>query len=340
MKICKLNDNHPKDTIQYIQQTRICDSWEIRCDNGRCIQDEMNYNGYNPCGDHSDCKLPVGSIVGIVIGSLAGLAIVMTVIVVSICCYRRHKDNECISFSSKKEFLTYRSMVTNNFRHLPTQCPVPNVATDYIISTSSSQLGAIISSYNPWYSTGHHQKLLDNMTFSKRPWNVCAQSDFEVALTVPSLKTIRILGFNQKMHKIRDIRTKLECWGIAAILDQLVITTGKDDHCIFIIDKAGTDLMSSRSICYQNKQLLRPMRVGNDVMKAVMYMSYKQGEKLVANNYAWNVVFTYRNPDMKALAGVDDDKEGNVYTIVVMDRTASNIYQPMEGLPRLLHQRN
>ncbi|KAK3576101.1 hypothetical protein CHS0354_032225 [Potamilus streckersoni] len=153
----------------------------------------------------------------------------------------------------------------------------------------------------------------DNMTFSKRPWNVCALSDCEVALTVPSLKTIQILGINQKMHKIRDIRTKLECWGIAAIRDQLVITTGKDEHCILIIDKAGTDIMSIRSISYQSEQLLRPMRVVNDVMKAVVYISYEQGEKLVAYNYAWNVVFTYRNPDIKALAGVDTDKEGNVY---------------------------
>ncbi|KAK3576106.1 hypothetical protein CHS0354_032231 [Potamilus streckersoni] len=107
----------------------------------------------------------------------------------------------------------------------------------------------------------------DNMTFSKRPWNVCALSDCEVALTVPSLKTIQILGINQKMHKIRDIRTKLECWGIAAIRDQLVITTGKDEHCILITEKAGTDIMSIRSISYQSEQLLRPMRVVNDVMK-------------------------------------------------------------------------
>ncbi|KAK3576103.1 hypothetical protein CHS0354_032228 [Potamilus streckersoni] len=115
----------------------ICESWETRCNNGHCIQDEMNCNGYNPCGDHSDCKLPVGSIVGIVIGSLAGLAILLTVIVVSICCYRRRK-----------------------FRNLPPHCPVPNVATGYVLSTSASQTGAIPSSYNPWYSTGHHQVLL------------------------------------------------------------------------------------------------------------------------------------------------------------------------------------
>ncbi|KAK3576107.1 hypothetical protein CHS0354_032232 [Potamilus streckersoni] len=115
----------------------ICDSWEIRCDNGRCIQDEMNCNGYNPCGDHSDCKLPVGSIVGIVIGSLAGLAIVMTVIVVSICCYRRRK-----------------------FRNMPSQGRVPNTTTGYVISTFASHPGAIPSSSNPWYSTGHQQVLL------------------------------------------------------------------------------------------------------------------------------------------------------------------------------------
>ncbi|KAK3576102.1 hypothetical protein CHS0354_032227 [Potamilus streckersoni] len=153
----------------------------------------------------------------------------------------------------------------------------------------------------------------DNMTFSKHPWNVCALSDCEVAVTVPNLKIIQILALNQTMQKIRDIRTKLECWGIAAIKDQLLFTTGKDEHCILIIDKAGTDIMSIRSISYKKEHLMRPIPVVNDVMKAVLYVSYEQGEKLVAYNYACDVVFAYMNPDMKVVAGVDTDKEGNVY---------------------------
>ncbi|KAL3887894.1 hypothetical protein ACJMK2_000282 [Sinanodonta woodiana] len=153
----------------------------------------------------------------------------------------------------------------------------------------------------------------DNMAFSKRPWNVCALSEREVAVTVPSLKIIQIFEICPTIQKLRDIRTKLECWGIAAIKDQLVITTGKDEHCILIIDKAGTDIMSFRSRSYQSEQLLKPMRVLNDVMKSVVYVSYEQSEELVAYNYAWDVLFTYRNPDVKALAGVDTDIEGNVY---------------------------
>ena len=34
----------------------VCDSFfEYGCDNGRCIDDSLTCNGYNPCGDHSDC---------------------------------------------------------------------------------------------------------------------------------------------------------------------------------------------------------------------------------------------------------------------------------------------
>ncbi|KAL3887891.1 hypothetical protein ACJMK2_000279 [Sinanodonta woodiana] len=115
-----------------------CAAWETRCDNGHCIRDEMNCNGYNPCGDHSDCNLTVGSIVGIVIGSLAGLAILLAVSVVLICRHRRLK-----------------------FRNVPPQGPVPTIATSYVNYAHPSQPGVIPSYINPWYSTGQQQALPD-----------------------------------------------------------------------------------------------------------------------------------------------------------------------------------
>ena len=33
----------------------VCDSWEYNCDNGRCIDNSLTCNGYNSCGDYSDC---------------------------------------------------------------------------------------------------------------------------------------------------------------------------------------------------------------------------------------------------------------------------------------------
>ncbi|WAR11657.1 LRP12-like protein [Mya arenaria] len=44
--------------------TGYCYSYEYSCDNGRCISEDSNCNGYDPCGDQSDCRLGVGEITG------------------------------------------------------------------------------------------------------------------------------------------------------------------------------------------------------------------------------------------------------------------------------------
>ena len=65
-----------------------CDSWEISCDNGRCIDDSLRCNGYNPCGDYSDCQLSVGEISGIAVGAVVCFIITLAIIVV---CVRRRR---------------------------------------------------------------------------------------------------------------------------------------------------------------------------------------------------------------------------------------------------------
>ncbi|KAL3857569.1 hypothetical protein ACJMK2_012259 [Sinanodonta woodiana] len=65
-----------------------CDADEYKCHNSRCI-DESNFcNGYNPCGDYSDCALGGGAIAGIVI---ATVAVVTAIIVTVICCVRKRR---------------------------------------------------------------------------------------------------------------------------------------------------------------------------------------------------------------------------------------------------------
>ncbi|WAR03061.1 LRP2-like protein [Mya arenaria] len=44
-----------------------CKSKEYHCNNGRCIADSLVCNGYNPCGDDSDCILTGTEIVGIIV---------------------------------------------------------------------------------------------------------------------------------------------------------------------------------------------------------------------------------------------------------------------------------
>lgn len=66
----------------------ICYSYEYSCNNGRCIDNSLTCNSYNPCGDYSDCDvvLTVGGIAGVVIGCAVFVTVVIIVIII---CRRR-----------------------------------------------------------------------------------------------------------------------------------------------------------------------------------------------------------------------------------------------------------
>ncbi|KAK3581735.1 hypothetical protein CHS0354_000119 [Potamilus streckersoni] len=80
---------HSDESLQYEGFTLIltpfhygdCHADEYKCHNSRCIGESNTCNGYNPCGDYSDCHLKGGAIAVIVIATVTGLiAAIVTVI--------------------------------------------------------------------------------------------------------------------------------------------------------------------------------------------------------------------------------------------------------------------
>lgn len=71
-----------------------CNASEYSCGNGRCICDGLVCNGYNPCGDESDCigVLAAAVIIGIVFGSLI-CCIGLTCLTI-VCCARRRRRSK------------------------------------------------------------------------------------------------------------------------------------------------------------------------------------------------------------------------------------------------------
>ena len=69
-----------------------CRSEGFKCENGRCIDNNLRCFGENPCGDKSECHsgLSKAAIAGICVDAFS-FAAVVTAVVIS-CDYRRHKS--------------------------------------------------------------------------------------------------------------------------------------------------------------------------------------------------------------------------------------------------------
>ena len=68
-----------------------CYTWETECSNGKCIDDDIACNGFNPCGDESDCRART---IAIIIGaSVGGVVFVILLISIGVCIYCAKRRN-------------------------------------------------------------------------------------------------------------------------------------------------------------------------------------------------------------------------------------------------------
>ncbi|KAK3609027.1 hypothetical protein CHS0354_020690 [Potamilus streckersoni] len=98
------------------------------------------------------------------------------------------------------------------------------------------------------------------VTSAQYPYNIfpTSLSDTEVAVTIPDNNTIQIIGITDKMLKVRDIRTRLQCRGIIVEKDQLVISANDNEHSILILDKHGKEIRTVRPKNYQTDRFFSP----------------------------------------------------------------------------------
>ncbi|KAL3887898.1 hypothetical protein ACJMK2_000286 [Sinanodonta woodiana] len=159
----------------------------------------------------------------------------------------------------------------------------------------------------------NNYKYRDCLFLDQSPWSACAMSDTEAAVSFPYQKTVYIVDVTDKVHISREIKTKLMCWGLAALRDKLVISTWKDQDCVLILDKKGTEIRRIYPDQNYGHQFLRPSLVTTNISKGITYVLYHPGNIIVAYDSSWKTLFVYTHQDIVGQGGLDTDKDGNIY---------------------------
>ncbi|XP_053379436.1 uncharacterized protein LOC128548493 [Mercenaria mercenaria] len=130
-----------------------CPSYAYKCANSRCINQDLACNGYDSCGDGSGCFLSTAAIIGIVIGGLAGLALIISVVICCICATRRRRaatqgtvqttGMPAVAYSTHNQQVYSQPMygINQGSPYNPSQSPYPVATATNIATTASSQQG-------------------------------------------------------------------------------------------------------------------------------------------------------------------------------------------------------
>ncbi|KAL3891958.1 hypothetical protein ACJMK2_004200 [Sinanodonta woodiana] len=158
---------------------------------------------------------------------------------------------------------------------------------------------------------GQNYECQEIMTFQAGPWFACLLSDTDVAVTIPEQKRIHIIQIKDRMLKKNEITTRFECWGIALVQGQLVITTNK--NIIILLDMHGNEIKTVQMDKSDSEAQRTSRFIKANTINSVIYLSVEYAHKLVAYNITWDALFTYTNQDLHNATGIDIDREGNIY---------------------------
>lgn len=135
------NNNH-FDIIFTAFHKGYCFSYEYECSNGRCIDDSVNCNGFNPCGDGSDCRLGTWAIVGIIIGSLFFICVCSTLTYIIV---RARRNRRQISGATEAQPFVKTTYEVAPAATIRPMSPPPNygMATQYSTATTYNTVTSI-----------------------------------------------------------------------------------------------------------------------------------------------------------------------------------------------------
>ncbi|KAK3602057.1 hypothetical protein CHS0354_025233 [Potamilus streckersoni] len=157
------------------------------------------------------------------------------------------------------------------------------------------------------------------------PYCATLVSNTEAAVTLPDKKKIQFLRIQGQLRKTRKIKTRLKCWGITALGDQLAITTGVDEHSVLILDMKGREIRTIRLDNYRDLELLDPHMISTNRDKTILYVSYWRGNTLVSYFTSNNSALSYTGQKLRGPSGTDTDREGNICLCVFSSQCVQHI---------------
>ncbi|KAL3891230.1 hypothetical protein ACJMK2_003493 [Sinanodonta woodiana] len=164
---------------------------------------------------------------------------------------------------------------------------------------------------------------LASLNLTGHPWNMAKMTKSNIAVTVPKEKRVLTVQVKDGFQIAGEIKTKFECWGIAALNEHLLaITTARDGHYVLILTTDGRFIQQIRHPDFRANGFLRPIHVTTDKSRRALYVTYSEGNKLVTFSVPEketqfsldkDMLFVYENKYLRKPLSVDVDEEGNQY---------------------------